>query len=80
MTESTNKKLIARWQSRGGKYALNLYQLSFGEFTGFEYHGSDGGGNMGDQRYGMNKEIAITQCESRAGIYPSKMTRVSVED
>lgn len=63
------KKVIARWESRGGKFWTELYDE--GE-QGYSYRGDGYGGYMGK----IDLEIAIARCEQQNSYWPSKAKRV----
>lgn len=43
------KTLIARWEVKGGKRFLNLYQDEFRGKPSYDYEEDNGGGNIGYQ-------------------------------
>lgn len=62
------RKLIARWESRGGKSWYELFQLS----TGFVYYGEKCSGHFN----GSNTEEAIIEMEKKIAMFESvKMKR-----
>jgi hypothetical protein len=61
--------LVCRWQSRGGKYWVELWHDQFGYF----YRTDNGGGFMGEITF----QEAIAKCEQEASFAPSKLRRVA---
>jgi hypothetical protein len=52
-----DKTLVGRWQSKGGKYWIAVYE----DEHGFFYRSDDGGGSFGYQ----SREQALAQIEGR---------------
>lgn len=71
----SNSKIIARWQSKGGKYFFDLKQYDWNGFTSYEYTENNGGGTMGDTRHGMNRENAFLRAQELLSYFPSQMIR-----
>ena len=62
------KKLIARWESRGKKYWVELYQDALGYF----YHRDGSLGNLGS----CSLEQALAAGAKQASFAPSKCKRI----
>jgi hypothetical protein len=60
---------IARWQSKGGKYWINLQRFDDGTYG---YKGDNCGGVLG----AVSKTEAILACERQVSYWPSKGYRV----
>jgi hypothetical protein len=69
MTEVFSYKTIARWESRGGKYWVELLL----DHMGYTYN-SDNGGGVFPQDW--TEEQAMVRCTEIASFAPSKMKLV----
>lgn len=63
-------KVIARWEARGGKTWLELYEEEVKGKPSYFYRGTDGGGNVG---WRDSAQHAIDYLEQRGGaVYHTK--------
>lgn len=72
------KVTIARWQSRGGKYWVELYAeyltADRSLEPGYSYRSDDGGGYIGS----VDEGTALLHCKRIASYCPSQMRQVEV--
>lgn len=65
---SDDKKVLVRWESKNGKYWVELYSTP----QGYGYRSDNSGGWMGKVRFEMAEERCMQEC----GFCPVEMTRV----
>lgn len=67
------KELLAKWQSRGGRWSIDLFvEFADGKPPMFSYSGNDCGGFMG----AVAPEVAMQHAAQQASYCPSKMPRI----
>ena len=71
------KHLLAKWQSKGGKWFIELFAEMYDDLLpGFSYRGNDCGGFIGT----VAPEVAMQHAAQQASYCPSKMSRVFYDD
>ena len=66
--------LIKRWESRKGKYWVELHQTEYDGQPSYHYKTDNGGGNMGN----TTLDKALEHCYRQCNYSPSSMQEVNI--